>query len=304
MNGFFQHADLRLSEQSPSPKVIGNSPTDRQVQNLLFSCECYSQSGMPVVFPVDARGLYAKDGVYEQNDWQEAAPSTGHPAHCVVLVGYHHEEQLLLFNDPSAMPFMLMHVTEAITLGCIKSDYGTTYADNGVFMPVTPTEVRMLLAYQRNIEDNGGPKQRPGLLTLSRWMSCICRSLEHKNGPLSRKPHQDKLLPRFLLCQHNDADLNRIPQLSTQYRDEWSEPLQKLMARISSARRWQAAHWTWVEMLNDSIWVWNAEMETPRRMPKGESNADCIRKGLQWVLGIVYRNDKGEFQYHPFAWPA
>jgi hypothetical protein len=291
MRKYFKNVALCMTEQVPG---AGDAFTLDSPQALDFELALrgYLRSGMPVIFPTDARKLAdpakarpkpsersrpASESIYRRNGWParlDRFPEEKNHRHCVVLIGYRDLQgprgTEFIFHDPSALPYMHIHLEELLV---VASDHPTKtglWTDVGVFMPVTSAMVRLPLLNVRHAA--GGPYDA-GLVCILRLLAVCVEALHEKVPPVLYELLQRRLgieHAEFQLLQppvntaqslpwHNLALSNVIEDLRNPIAQKIAACTDNLLGALTPVGSHPGAPgWVWAESYHDMVWLWDA----------------------------------------------
>lgn len=272
MADYFTRVNLRLSEQCvsrlPMCVAASSSPT-----RIFSAIRCYIASGMPVILPVTIAQLSTRrngeNSVYEKNRLKlRNADAHGDENHVVVLVGFSHagDEPLFVFHDSATLPYLQIRASEMQTLGAIRGARGSC-KDGGVIMAVTPKAARMPLLDQRmyrpvatqaNHENIDG--YRVGLDRLTRIYHFYVLP------PVPACPSHAG--DRFLLVRSDFSQRGVAAKVPPERGTLFECAVLRAVELLEEAHSWTDPHWIWIELYDNSIWVWDAHASPPNDLPE------------------------------------
>lgn len=275
MANYFAAVALIMTEQNTHTHIHRGDLSLQEVELMEFvqALKSYLLSGMPVVVPLDTgkllgfhslnkhatrdleRSIYYKNGLDIDPEDLEGFDHTEPNNHCVILVGCqtsaNPNRSKFLFNDPSYYPFM--EATASDLLDACPYAAASPHAARGSFWSVTPDAVKMPLL---DFKPLGSIEYLPGLKSISRM---------HRYSSLRHDPNQTS---HFLLAQLDGLATTRyLDPLTTrtyQFPRVWPtmrERLEKISSTLKEKLYWRGKHWVWLEIMQDSVWMWDAEIE-------------------------------------------
>jgi len=273
MQRYFSSVSLSMTVQGSHPDVEGVDYLDhKRLLEFELALEAYCRSDMPVIFPADYgrlvgfRSLDSNDqrdennSIYGQNGFEanlESFDRSISNRHCFVIVGYcsgtRPGEGIFLFNDPGAGPYMQASVTQLANVGTYV--HSQPYkVDCYRFSPVTPSAVKMPLSW---FQPPGSFRFQPGLLWSAAWYrTCAFPNMvvpQQLNYSLTQLENAAKPKWFDIIPENNSfSDSNRI---------EYLNKVRELIAQLEADYLWSPSHWIWLEVMPESIWLWDAETE-------------------------------------------
>jgi hypothetical protein len=178
-----------------------------------------------------------------------------------------------VFHDPFVWPYMAAPITKLALIGC-QHDSTPSIADNGVFMPITPSLVRMPLHWERLENASGDLELRAGLFDISKTLHVLLHNSMRPDAFATGHRSPFFLSPRALNAQDMDG-------INPEYQELLASELAKCIRKLHVSKDWKAPRWFWYELHTNSIWIWDAELPPKREMP------ETIRECMQYLLGIV-----------------
>lgn len=289
MNRYFESVGLRMSVQSTYKDGVVSLLEDERL-NLATSLRSYLNSNMPVIYPVDCRRM--QDGkVYSENGLKLKKTIVRKEPHVVTLVGFQKDLNYFAFHDPAFLPYMTISITNLADVSCDRDDQ-IQLRDAGVFMPVTPAEVRMPLGWQRiQTQDGGQFEPHIGLLTISSTLKKINRLgfPQKRSEQLSKMPF---ILAQKLAPENFDALFRTVEEKfhSKTWVDNLVNEANNLISEIKLKRKWQRDKWHWFEIFYDGVLIWNAELSPPKKMP--QPNSKCF----DFLVGLVVQRNEHSYE--------
>jgi hypothetical protein len=298
MHRYFSTINLSMTVQFPHAEVHPPAIQAKEIalQEFETGLKAYCLSGIPVIVPADfgrmigfpslesedprdETNLYSLNGLTpDLTNFDRTRPHW----HCIVIVGCEKAanpgKTVFAFNDSNGHPFMRGRVSRIAEVGPY-SQYRERLEDFQ-FWPVTPSAVEMPLldylppaCYKENCR---------GLRWLSYWYRQKTRLLT-----------VDVPSEHFLLVQLKGfsgiSHWDPIPQTASYMTDCWEAFRKELLVLAQQLQEnyfWSLEHWVWLEFLEDTIWVWDAEVE-----PNATTPEECL-------IGRIVRNGK-ELKFVP-----
>jgi len=280
MARYFLAVALSMTEQSPRTNMRNTTKQFGRTQHLEFemAIRAYCISNMPVIVPADVgrmlgfscAGPTAKrieaDDIYFQNriraDFSKFDYKIPH-RHCFVVVGCEKNFNpgfcCFLFNDPAAHPFMWASTSQFLRIGTYKPPENSEI-DSHRFFAVVPLAVRMPLL---DFMSPGSFEKRSGLSWLSRWYRNIyCPKIASQRSDFQLIQIRDlALLSPFL----NPLNKNGLSAHCTV--ESIRESLLEVARGLQDGFDWSPDHWIWLELMGETIWLWDAEIEPVLERP-------------------------------------
>lgn len=306
INTYFQNVGLR-SHLQVARKPNASTLDDQDKRDFYQAICAYLYSGFPVILPVDhfymAVGENGVSSIYRNNGWN----LNGDPAvlenvgHAVLIVGHGERnvslttsrgnvvslEAPFVFHDPAAMPFMVADLPELIQAGPFDGEFKDR--DNGIFMPVTPSKVRLPLLRERSTDDAAHERSFIGLFD-------IAVSFRDSVNPATvPKPREN--LGKFRLVRCSEPGPLKsvvLPELEDSLNAALVATLPKLALTRDVVSR-DALEWVWLEIFPSSIWIWNAE-EPPREedFPHPDAPIEFMSAYSFYIVGVIYWNERSQ----------
>jgi len=273
MPDYFTHPQVGLNAiwQQALPR-----PVPEATVVFRLAMRSYLRSGMPIILPVDSGRLAGQPHANRPLKFGNAIRErNGHPPamwfnakkvrarnHAVLVVGTDGSD-LFAFNDPATLPFLVASSAELAEVA-VYADFGTGELRSCMFLPVTPSAVRMpLLAEPREKQSDKSGFQ--GLLSFRML-------LQGPNSPLG--------WPSADLEEPGDWKLVQLGRLVAQSGDPAlpiETSVQDLLRDIVGFGL-SPQHWCWLQTSPAGLWLWDAETQPPAR-----ANEAVARKALLCV---------------------
>ena len=246
--------------------------------------ESYLRSKMPVILFVDfgrMAGLTSMDSrldhqgsILERNGLSPdlVVDPSCHRArrHAVLAVGVDDHCEFLV-NDSSTLPFLKASIGQLCDAGYYEDDSLTTLTSR-CFLPVTPGPVQMPL--QNWYRKGPGPaesRERPGLLQIARMVQTHARMMG---------------LPAF--CGAYFPGKFRLVELGKADREDCIHESAREAVREScrqlGRQHFSDKHWCWMQVREDSVWLWDAEVLPPKTLDLAQGND---REPLKYLLSVT-----------------
>ena len=271
---YFSEVGLRASIQSTG-KVRNEDTLLPALNTFNLALRACVRSKCPVIVMVDG-GRMAGDFLDVSSDEQcilernglQLPPKTpqGEPGearnHAVLIVGFGGQDQFLV-NDPATEPFLEANVRQLSDAAMYQSSRGKRLAEirRHLCLPVTPSAVKSTLLDVTHAD----PSQvvAEGLMTRVRLVRSL---IPFSTDPGQVDPEIASLPEVHATEQFESIELVQIEALS-EYEpingnENW-EDIEKLLAQRCDEWGWDSRHWIWIERIQGTLWIWDAERELP-----------------------------------------